>query len=69
MKEDLLSRLYRTLWSRLGGRPWTYIIRDAYHQRPLVWLALATGLGVLLGHLFWGTPWIPGQGSLEGGNP
>ena len=25
------------------------------------WLALATGIGILLGHIFWGTPWIPGQ--------
>ena len=24
--------LYRELWSRLGGRPWTYIARDVYHK-------------------------------------
>jgi hypothetical protein len=61
MSNDLISRFYESLWSRLGGRPWTYIIRDSYHQRPLLWLALTTGIGVLLGPLFWGTPWIPGQ--------
>jgi len=61
MNQDLLSRIYKALRSRIGGRPWTYIIRDSYHQRPLLWLALTTALGILLGHLFWGTPWIPGQ--------
>ncbi len=62
MKQDWLFRLYRALWSRMGGRPWTYIIRDSYHHRPLLWLALSSGIGILLGHLFWGTPWLPGQG-------
>jgi hypothetical protein len=61
VSNDFITRLYKSLWIRLGGRPWTYIIRDSYHQRPLLWLALTTGIGVLLGHLFWGTPWIPGQ--------
>ena len=56
-----LERLYRALWLRIGGRPWTYIIRDSYHSKPLIWLAVATALGILLGHLFWGMPWIVGQ--------
>lgn len=53
MREDWLSRLYRALWSRIGGRPWTYIVRDSYHRRPLFWLAAAAGIGLILGHLFW----------------
>ncbi|GAJ06466.1 unnamed protein product, partial [marine sediment metagenome] len=57
--KGLLYLLYRALWSRIGRRPWTYIIRDSYHSKPLLWLALATGIGILLGHLFWGTPWVP----------
>lgn len=61
MGPDLLARIYKALWSRIGGRPWSYILRDSYHQRPLLWLMLATALGILLGHLFWGEPWIPGQ--------
>jgi len=61
MNGDWLARLYRVLWSRIGGRPWTYIIRDSYHRRPLLWLALTTAAGILLGHLFWGMPWVPGQ--------
>jgi len=23
---------YKVLWSRIGGRPWTYIARDIYHR-------------------------------------
>ncbi len=30
--EGLLEWLYRALWSRIGGRPWTYIARDIYHK-------------------------------------
>lgn len=74
---------YKWLWSRIGGRPWTYIIRDFYHDAPLPFLlvVLATGgaighytgfvtfmkilgillIGMILGHLFWGTKWIPNQ--------
>ena len=61
MNGDWLAQLYKALWSRIGGRPWTYIIRDYYHRWPLFWLALATAIGIVLGHFFWGTPWIPGQ--------
>lgn len=24
--------LYKAFWSRIGGRPWTYIARDIYHK-------------------------------------
>ena len=24
--------LYKQLWSRIGGRKWTYILRDFYHK-------------------------------------
>ena len=48
---------YEWLWRRIGGRPWTYIIRDSWHAYPLPWiigLAIAgTGSGIILGHLFW----------------
>ena len=73
--------LYKKLWSLIGGRQWTYIIRDFYHQHPILftfivmwsayllnkyvmisitdWFILSAG--VLLGHLFWGTKYIPNQ--------
>lgn len=53
MSEDLIEHLYRALWSRIGGRPWTHIIRDNQRRRPLLWLLLAGAAGILLGHLFW----------------
>jgi hypothetical protein len=24
--------IYKALWTRVGGRPWTYIARDIYHR-------------------------------------
>ena len=80
-----LGNFYRFLWSHIGGRPWTYILRDFYHELEYAviigalglgyaaayfgWLktkefALMVGaatIGYILGHLFWGTRWIPGQ--------
>ena len=54
--------LYRWLWSRIGGRPWTYIIRDFYHHHPVIVGFLTLGIGILIGHLFWGTPYKEGEG-------
>ncbi len=76
--------LYKALWSKIGGRPWTYIIRDARQKYPTPWmlgvmivsgtighflwgwgLLIAFGvllLGVLWGHLWWGSKWQKGQG-------
>ena len=28
----MLERVYHFLWSKFGGRPWTYIARDIYHK-------------------------------------
>jgi hypothetical protein len=74
---------YEELWEKIGGRPWTYIMRDGYHNAPLpsILIVLAVGavighytgfltflkilgillIGILMGHLFWGTKWIEGQ--------
>ncbi len=29
---------YKALWSKIGGRPWTYIARDIYHKVEYLWL-------------------------------
>jgi predicted MFS family arabinose efflux permease len=47
----LLERLYRELWSRVGGRPWTEIIREDQKRSPLVFLLIFIGLGILAGKL------------------
>lgn len=54
---DPISGLYRAIWGRLGGRPYTYMIRDAWHQYPLLIILFGgfglVSIGSLLGHLFW----------------
>jgi len=41
---------YKWIWSRIGGRPWTYIWRDIYHQAEFVIITLWLWTGILLGH-------------------
>jgi len=41
---------YKELWSRIGGRPWTYIIRDLWHEFEFIWIVGLVSLGVWLGH-------------------
>lgn len=43
-------KLYKYLWSRLGGRPWTYIIRDLWHRFEWLWI-----IGLLLTGYFLGS--------------
>lgn len=40
---------YKALWSRIGGRPWTYIARDIYHRLEYVVLVGLFVGGYLLG--------------------
>ena len=49
----MLEKLYKLLWSHVGGQPWTLIIRDSYRKYPLLWLFGGSLFGVILGHLFW----------------
>ena len=55
--ESGLARLYRKIWQKFPGRPWTYVVRDWWHQYPLLWiLGVGSGalvLGLVLAHLFW----------------
>jgi len=49
----MIERVYRALWSRIGGQPWTHIIRDSQRKHPLLWLLIAQVIGIILGHVFW----------------
>ena len=40
--------LYKMLWSRIGGRPWTFIFRDLYHKFEYFIYVGATSLGFYL---------------------
>ena len=48
-----MEKLYRKLWSRLGGRPWTYILRDTWHKLEGLWIIGLVAVGACLGHWFW----------------
>lgn len=47
-----MERLYKWIWSRIGGRPFTYIIRDCWHKYEFFWLIGLVSLGVWLGHIY-----------------
>ena len=49
----MIDRVYKWLWTRIGGRPWSYIIQDSLRKYPLFWLLLFGAIGMLLGHIFW----------------
>ena len=44
---------YRWLWSRIGGRPWSFIIRDTWHKFEGLWIIGLVAVGALLGHWLW----------------
>lgn len=41
---------YKWWWSRIGGRPWTYIARDIYHRGEYLILVSLFAGGFLVGH-------------------
>jgi len=45
--------LYKALWSRIGGRPWTYILRDTWHKFEGLWIVSLVAVGALIGHWLW----------------
>jgi len=44
----LLERLYEKLWRRVGGKPWTEIIREDSRRSLLLYLLAFLWLGVLV---------------------
>jgi len=53
----MLAKLYKAIWSRFGGKPWTIILRESYHKYPLLWIVglgwFATWVGIVIGHIWW----------------
>jgi len=49
--------LYKWLWTRLGGRPWTYIIRDTWHKYEGLWIIGLAALGAVAGS-YLGLAWV-----------
>lgn len=48
----MLERIYEWLWRRIGGRPWTYIIRGWWARYQFFWIVGLVSLGVWLGHTY-----------------
>lgn len=48
-----LANAYKWLWTHVGGRPWTYIIRDIYHQvewvNQMTWFVIGGVVGMYFG--------------------
>ena len=76
--------LYKWLYTKIGGRPWTYILRDLWAKFEWFWIIalvslgyymgqndhdialymfVAFNIGYIMGHVFWGTTYIPNQRS------
>ena len=53
----MLEKLYQRLWTRLGGRPWTCILRDTWHKLEGLWIIGFVAVGALLGHWLWEKEW------------
>lgn len=42
--------IYKALWSRIGGRPWTYILRDFWVNNEFFCIVILVSTGIILGH-------------------
>ncbi len=42
------------LWHWIGGRPWTFIIRDARQKYPTPWMLGIMVVSSIVGHYYWG---------------
>ena len=49
-KKWLGYNVYKKLWSLVGGRPWTFVLRDLWHKAEFVWIIGLVALGVWMGH-------------------
>jgi predicted MFS family arabinose efflux permease len=61
-----LEKLYEKLWSRVGGKPWTEIVREDQKRSPLLYLLIFLGLGILLARLAGKNWWLVLAGFLAG---
>ena len=48
---QLIGKLYEKLWHRVGGKPWTEIVREDQKNSPLIYLLIFLGLGILVARL------------------
>ena len=61
-----LEKLYEKLWSRVGGKPWTEIVREDQKRSPLLYLLIFLGVGILVARLAGKNWWLVLVGFLGG---
>ena len=49
----MIAEIYKALWQVIGGRPWTYIMRDIWHKYEGLCIITLVALDTLLGHWLW----------------
>lgn len=49
----MLANIYHALWQAIGGRPWTYILRDIWHKYEGLCIIALVAIGALLGYRLW----------------
>ena len=47
----IIGKLYEKLWRKVGGKPWTEVVREDQKASPLVYLLIFLGLGILVARL------------------
>ena len=53
--------MYEKLWRKVGGKPWTEIVREDQKISPLIYLLIFLGLGILVARLagkYWWQIWL-----------
>ena len=48
---QIIGKVYEKLWRKVGGKPWTEIVREDQKASPLVYLLIFLGLGILVARL------------------
>lgn len=48
---SLFKKLYEKLWGKVGGKPWTEIVREDQKRTPLLYMLIFLGLGILVSRL------------------
>jgi len=49
----MLEDIYHKLWQVIGGRPWTYILRDIWHKYEGLCIIALVAVGAVLGYWLW----------------
>jgi hypothetical protein len=65
-EKSFLEKLYEKLWTAVGGRPWTHIIRDQQKAAPLLFILIFFFIGVALAKLAGKRWWWVALGILFG---